>query len=225
MSGSDSPRPAATTPAGAAAAGAASGPAQVLVGDLPAALVQGLELGQPRRDSGILDAFGVELLIDVGLQPDRSHPLDIAGPWTEADPVEHVDDRLVVRTSRNRRRGSRGCRVQRGRGGDYQECSGKTPARAASHCAHCRPRMLRPAAGDARLKESAAAARRKLRVRRATAVLTAPRLPLRTASATAGTILGCVGESRRVDGLPVPRPARQTVGIDEGTLRPNQTAI
>ena len=38
---------------------------------------------------------GVQLLIDVSLDADRTDPLDIARPRSEGDTVEHVDDGLV----------------------------------------------------------------------------------------------------------------------------------
>ena len=38
----------------------------------------------------------MKLLVDVLLQPDRPDLLDVAGPRPEADPVQHVDDGLVV---------------------------------------------------------------------------------------------------------------------------------
>jgi hypothetical protein len=74
---------------------------QVLLRNLAAALRQRLERGESCRDSLIVDPLRVQLLVDVGLQPDRAHPIDVPGPRPEADAVEDVDDGLVVRFRRH----------------------------------------------------------------------------------------------------------------------------
>ena len=38
---------------------------------------------------------GVQLLIDVTVDADRTDPLDIARPWSKGDTVEHVDNGFV----------------------------------------------------------------------------------------------------------------------------------
>jgi len=64
---------------------------------------------QVRRQRGIGDAVGMELLVDPLVEADRPNPLDVAGPGAVTEPVEGMnddDERIVLGggTRRGRRR-------------------------------------------------------------------------------------------------------------------------
>ena len=98
----------------------------------------------------------MKLLFDVGLQAHRTDAFDVPGPRTKPDPVEHVDDRLVVRVSRNGRRGTL-CRRegQSRRESQDSERSGQLPGCPVSQSAHCRPLLLPAREGAAASSSSA----------------------------------------------------------------------
>ena len=54
---------------------------------------QRLKLGFEHRI--LFDAVGMKLLIDPFLQPDLLHALDIAGPGTEGQAIQRVQDLIV----------------------------------------------------------------------------------------------------------------------------------
>jgi hypothetical protein len=43
----------------------------------------------------------MELLVDVGVEPDGADPRDVSGCGAESDPVENMRNRSVVRAGRN----------------------------------------------------------------------------------------------------------------------------
>ena len=47
------------------------------------------------RSPRVVDPLGMKLLVDIALEPDRPHALDVAGTRTVADTVEDVRDRRV----------------------------------------------------------------------------------------------------------------------------------
>jgi hypothetical protein len=62
----------------------------VLTRDLARAHADGGQIAQSRRHARIGNTLGVQLLIDVTVDADRTDPLDIARPRSEGDTVEHV---------------------------------------------------------------------------------------------------------------------------------------
>ena len=88
--------------------------------------------GQPGRERPVVDPLRMELELDPPLEPERADLLDVARPWTVAEPVQGMDDpRVLV--------GRRGARARRGdpRGeheGEDQD-DGSEPAEPPVHAA------------------------------------------------------------------------------------------
>ncbi len=59
--------------------------------------MQQIEAGQLLLHGGIVDLFGMELLLDVVAHAHLLHGIDVAGAGAERDPVEDVDDFVVIR--------------------------------------------------------------------------------------------------------------------------------
>ena len=93
---------------------------EIVPRELAGTLAEGLELREARRDRGLGNAIGMKLLLDVGVEADAPHALDVAGTSAEAEAVQDVEDRPVVRVFRNAGRDSVGARAfaagQRGNG-------------------------------------------------------------------------------------------------------------
>jgi hypothetical protein len=82
------------------------------------------ELGLDRR---VVDALGVELLLDVACDAQTAHALHVAGAWAEGEAVEHVCGALLLAQPVGRRF-RRGLFSRRARG-DTQRAVGEKSKR------------------------------------------------------------------------------------------------
>jgi hypothetical protein len=68
----------------------------ILFCELLRAHLQGCEPREAPGDGRVLYALGMKLLVDVDREADATNRFDLSGTRTETDPVQHVDDRLIV---------------------------------------------------------------------------------------------------------------------------------
>ena len=85
---------------------------EVFAGEVARAHGQRLESGEARRHARVGEALRVQLLIDVRRQADLPHAIHVAGPRAVADPVQDMQDGLVVGPGRDSRPGA-ACRQGR----------------------------------------------------------------------------------------------------------------
>ncbi len=105
-------------------------PGDVIVArEIACAHRHGLEAGESRGHRRIRDRRGIQLAIEVRGESHLLHARDIPGPRTETDPVQHVDDRLVVRPCGNAGRAALGVSGDAGR---CQKRNQKNTARDSS---------------------------------------------------------------------------------------------
>ncbi len=71
--------------------------AEIVLGKLATALRKRVETGKPGRHGGIGEGLRPELLVDVLVQTHSPKALNVARRRSEAEPVQHVNDRLVIR--------------------------------------------------------------------------------------------------------------------------------
>jgi hypothetical protein len=85
-----------------------------LLGDLLRAQSNRQETREPRGRVAVGDALRAQLLVEVSLDAELSHLLDVARARTETRTVEHVSDRLIIlRESRGGRGDGNNCHDQR----------------------------------------------------------------------------------------------------------------